>query len=176
MTKAPRKPSVAQEAPDAGSPDLFGKPQGEEQAKPSPAAEDHRVGHRARLRSRFMNGGLDAVQDYELLELILFRAIPRRDVKPLAKRLLARFHDIAGVIAARVQLLRQARPRAGVVGGDGERPFVRRDAGGAVAQVALCVMQRICRSNSAIGTGDAATIRERRSRPRTSSTVRVVSL
>ncbi|MEK9705665.1 MAG: hypothetical protein VW233_06685, partial [Paracoccaceae bacterium] len=41
--------------------------------------------HRKRLRERFINGGADAVPDYELLELVLFRAIPRQDVKPLAR-------------------------------------------------------------------------------------------
>ena len=54
-------------------------------------AEDppHYLGHRERLRDRFLDGGPDAVTEYELLELILFRAIPRRDVKPLAKALIA---------------------------------------------------------------------------------------
>ena len=44
----------------------------------------HYHGHRARLRQRFLDAGSEAVSDYELLELILFRAIPQRDVKPLA--------------------------------------------------------------------------------------------
>ena len=57
-------------------------------------------GHRARLRSRFLKGGGDALADYELLELLLFMAIPRRDVKPLAKELLDKFGDFAGVITA----------------------------------------------------------------------------
>lgn len=56
--------------------------------------------HRARLRARFMAGGADALPDYEMLELVLFRAIPRADVKPLAHRLLARFHDFNGVLTA----------------------------------------------------------------------------
>ena len=56
--------------------------------------------HRARLRARFMAGGAQALPDYELLELVLFRAIPRADVKPLAHRLLARFHDFNGVLTA----------------------------------------------------------------------------
>jgi len=68
-------------------------------AKPAPATDD-RHGHRDRLRERFMTGGADAMPDYELLELLLFRAIPRQDVKPLAKRLLARFGDFNRVIAA----------------------------------------------------------------------------
>lgn len=56
--------------------------------------------HRVRLRARFMAGGAGAMPDYELLELVLFRAIPRQDVKPLAHRLLAAFHDFNGVITA----------------------------------------------------------------------------
>lgn len=56
--------------------------------------------HRKRLRARFMQGGADAMPDYELLELILFRAIPRQDVKPLANRLIAAFGDLNRVITA----------------------------------------------------------------------------
>ena len=60
----------------------------------------HYHGHRARLRSRLREAGPGALAEYELLELILFRAIPRRDVKPLAKSLVARFGSFAEVIAA----------------------------------------------------------------------------
>lgn len=63
-------------------------------------AADHRIGHRQRLRERFMRAGVDGLQDYELLELVLFRAIPRRDVKPLAKQLLDRFGTFADVLSA----------------------------------------------------------------------------
>ncbi|WGW04375.1 RadC family protein [Tropicibacter oceani] len=56
--------------------------------------------HRARLRERFLIGGADALPDYELLELVLFRAIPRRDVKPLARQLLETFGDFNGVVSA----------------------------------------------------------------------------
>ena len=56
--------------------------------------------HRKRLRQRFLNGGADAVPDYELLELVLFRAIPRQDMKPLARRLLETFGDFSGVVSA----------------------------------------------------------------------------
>ncbi|MFL4979497.1 MAG: DNA repair protein RadC, partial [Xanthobacteraceae bacterium] len=60
----------------------------------------HYHGHRDRLRARFMEVGGDAVPDYELLELVLFRSIPRRDVKPIAKELLKRFGTFAEVLAA----------------------------------------------------------------------------
>jgi DNA repair protein RadC len=65
-------------------------------------AEDsaHYHGHRERLRTRFRDAGGDALADYELIELILFRAIPRRDVKPLAKSLIARFGSFGEVVAA----------------------------------------------------------------------------
>jgi DNA repair protein RadC len=69
--------------------------------------EAHYVGHRQRLRSRFMDSGEGALADYELLELLLFRSIPRRDVKPLAKALLKRFGSLAEVIAARPERLRE---------------------------------------------------------------------
>ncbi|MFA9549550.1 MAG: DNA repair protein RadC [Hyphomicrobium sp.] len=58
------------------------------------------AGHRQRLRDRFRKGGADALPDYELLELILFRALPRRDTKTLAKTLIARFGSFAEVVTA----------------------------------------------------------------------------
>ena len=69
--------------------------------------EDFRKNHRARLRNRFMQGGAAAIPDYELLELILFRAIPRQDVKPLAKQLMIVFGDFNHVIAASPEALRR---------------------------------------------------------------------
>ena len=69
------------------------------------ADDAHYLGHRDRLRARFNAAGADALPDYELLELVLFRAIPRRDVKGLAKALIKRFGSFAEVIAARPQLL-----------------------------------------------------------------------
>jgi DNA repair protein RadC len=66
-----------------------------------PAEETpHYHGHRDRLRQRFVTSGPEALADYEMLELILFMAIPRRDVKPLAKQLLLRFGNLAGVLNA----------------------------------------------------------------------------
>ena len=69
-------------------------------------ADKHYQGHRQRLRERFMDAGEDALADYELLELLLFRSIPRRDVKPLAKALLKRFGSFAEVLTARPERLR----------------------------------------------------------------------
>ena len=69
------------------------------------AGEPHFLGHRERLRERFRRGGNAALNDYEFLELILFRAVPRRDVKPLAKGLMARFGSYAEVLAARPERL-----------------------------------------------------------------------
>ncbi len=63
-------------------------------------AKPDQVGHRERLRDRFMKGGADALADYELLELILFQSRPRGDVKPLAKSLIKRFGSFAEVISA----------------------------------------------------------------------------
>ena len=68
-------------------------------------APPHYHGHRERLRGRFREAGADAVSDYELLELVLFRALPRRDVKPLAKALIEKFGSFAEVIAAPPQRL-----------------------------------------------------------------------
>jgi DNA repair protein RadC len=67
----------------------------------------HFHGHRERLKARFQDAGADALADYELLELILFQALPRRDTKPLAKALLARFGSFSEVLAAPAGRLRE---------------------------------------------------------------------
>ncbi|MBT8153547.1 DNA repair protein RadC [Epibacterium ulvae] len=77
--------------------------------KPSSKQPSYIRDHRARLRSRFMEGGSKAVPDYELLELILFRSIPRKDVKPLARRLLDHFGDINRVITANPERLAEVK-------------------------------------------------------------------
>lgn len=77
-------------------PDLFEKPENQDQ----PQAKPHYHGHRDRLRHRFLKNGADALEDYELIELFLFTAIPRKDVKPLAKELLSTFGSIAGIMNA----------------------------------------------------------------------------
>lgn len=70
------------------------------EARPGKASRKHSAGHRARLRQRFLLAGSISLADYEMLELVLFRAVPQRDVKPLAKRLLEQFGDFNGVISA----------------------------------------------------------------------------
>lgn len=65
--------------------------------------------HRKRLRARFNEGGPTAIPDYELLELVLFRAIPRQDVKPLARALIDRFGDFGRVLSASPIRLKDVR-------------------------------------------------------------------
>lgn len=75
-----------------------------------PGKEDrkpHYHGHRQRLRDRFQQSGAGTLQDYELLELMLFRVIPRADTKAAAKALLARFGSFAEVLGAPLKLLRE---------------------------------------------------------------------
>ena len=74
-----------------------------------PGEEPHYHGHRERLRERFFVVGADALTDYELLELALFAAIPRRDTKPLAKELLKKFGSFTEVIHAPVARLREVK-------------------------------------------------------------------
>jgi len=64
------------------------------------SGKPHFHGHRQRLKQRFRDAGADALADYELIELLLFRTIPRRDTKPLAKALLDRFGSFAEVLTA----------------------------------------------------------------------------
>lgn len=73
-------------------------------SSPRPDGNDT-SGHRDRLRERFKCGGADSLPDYELLELVLFRTIPRRDTKPIAKALIKRFGSFAEVLSAPAELL-----------------------------------------------------------------------
>ncbi|MBW9089962.1 DNA repair protein RadC [Rhizobium wenxiniae] len=78
-------------------------------AEQLPGAAEHYLGHRERLRDKYRDHGDTSLADYELLELLLFRSIPRRDTKPLAKALLARFGSLAGVFGAPVSLLQEVK-------------------------------------------------------------------
>lgn len=62
--------------------------------------QPHYHGHRDRLRRRFLDGGAGALADHEMLELLLFHVVPRRDTKPIAKALIARFGSYAAVLRA----------------------------------------------------------------------------
>lgn len=81
------------------------EPAPEPQAEPPP----HYLGHRKRLKQRFMDGGADALPDYELLELVLFTAIPQGDVKQTAKDLIARFGSFANVLSAAPERLMEVK-------------------------------------------------------------------
>jgi len=72
----------------------------------TPIAPLSAEGHRARLRSRLLDAGPDALADHEMLELVLFLALPRRDTKPIARELISRFGSFAGAIAAPLRDLR----------------------------------------------------------------------
>ena len=78
--------------------------------------QPHFLGHRERLKDRFANGGPDAMPDYELLEMVLFRAIRRGDTKPIAKQLLARFGhaDTAGRARQKLNAKLSFQPPHGV--------------------------------------------------------------
>ena len=76
------------------------------------AGRPHYLGHRKRLRKRFREGGAEPLPVYELLELILFQAMPRRDTKPLAKAILSRFGTFAEAVNAPEDLLLEV-PRPG---------------------------------------------------------------
>jgi DNA repair protein RadC len=81
-------------------------------AEPTPAPDNdaaHYLGHRERLRTKYRDNGDAALADYELLELLLFRLIPRRDTKPIAKALIARFGTFGGVMGAPIALLQEVK-------------------------------------------------------------------
>lgn len=79
------------------------------QAALEQAEASHYHGHRERLRNRFRDGGEAALADYEVLELLLFRLIPRRDTKPIAKALIERFGTLGSVIGAPIALLQEVK-------------------------------------------------------------------
>lgn len=73
--------------------------------------EPHYHGHRQRLRERFLKSGLDGFADYEVVELLLTLAVPRSDVKPPAKALIARFRNLRGILDAPIGELRYVSDR-----------------------------------------------------------------
>ena len=76
---------------------------------PKNSARHAGTGHRQRLRQRLLDGGAEALADYELLEFLLFAAIRQGDTKPLAKALIAHFGSFAAVLTADPQALRQVK-------------------------------------------------------------------
>jgi DNA repair protein RadC len=105
MLRAREKPQPALSFDPAG--DVTQVVETEAPARSAAAEPPHYWEHRMRLRARFLAGGAQALADYELLELVLFRGLPRRDVKPLAKTLLARFGSFAEVICASPERLKE---------------------------------------------------------------------
>lgn len=85
--------------------DLLG-PAAARPSDPAPGSPRSAEGHRIRLRARLLTAGPDGIADHELLELILILALPRRDVKPIARALLARFGTLAAAVAAPLPALR----------------------------------------------------------------------
>ncbi len=93
----------------AEAPMLFETDEAPVQPLPSGRLPSYIKDHRKRLRERFMSGGSAAMPDYELLELVLFRSIPRQDVKPLARALMDAFGDFNRVLTAPEERLRQIK-------------------------------------------------------------------
>ena len=114
------KPAAETAGKPAGADDLFNdaderghffeRPARPTAAKAVPLSEEkHYHGHRERLRTRFRDSGDTALADYEILELLLFRLIPRRDTKPVAKALLDRFGTLSSVFGATPALLQEVK-------------------------------------------------------------------
>ena len=93
----------------AEAPMLFDTDEAPAQPLPTGRLPSYIKDHRKRLRERFMSGGSAAMPDYELLELVLFRSIPRQDVKPLARALMDTFGDFNRVLTAPDERLRQIK-------------------------------------------------------------------
>ncbi len=93
----------------AEAPMLFENDEAPVQPLPAGRLPSYIKDHRKRLRERFMSGGSAAMPDYELLELVLFRSIPRQDVKPLARALMDELGDFNRVLTAPEERLRQIK-------------------------------------------------------------------
>jgi DNA repair protein RadC len=103
---------------DAVAPTAPSRPASKTPAFRIKAEKPHYHQHRARLRERFETAGPAALSDYELLELFLFRTIPRQDTKPLAKALLEKFGTLAAVLAAPVQRIAEVHGAGSAVAQD----------------------------------------------------------
>ena len=79
---------------------VTGAEKGPRETRGGEACGNDPSGHRARLRKRLLTGGRDALADHEVIELLLMQAVPRRDMKPLARSLIQRFGSLAGVLQA----------------------------------------------------------------------------
>jgi DNA repair protein RadC len=90
----------------SGVNDLLGDAMPVPSQDPTPPSALSAENHRQRMRARLLTAGPDSLADHELLEMMLFLALPRRDTKPIARALLARFGSFAGSIAAPVPDLR----------------------------------------------------------------------
>ena len=126
-----------------GKPSQVGDSAKAAQAGADADAKPHYHGHRARLRQRLLDGGTDALPDYELLELMLTPADPRGDTKPLAKALLKQFGDLPRLIAAPIEDLRKVE----IVVETARGPVTRRlnDAAIAVLQIQRAIALRLLR-------------------------------
>lgn len=105
----------------------------------------HYHGHRERLRERFARGGLGGLSDYEAVELMLSVAIPRRDVKPAAKALLARFGNLRGILDAPASELQQVE---GI--GEGTAVVLR-----LLRELAMLYQQQSLVAREPLATGEA---------------------
>ena len=103
-----RRPTSGEAFSEAPLP-LFGEDEAEVSALQPGRLPSYIADHRKRLRQRFLEGGAAAMPDYEMLELVLFRAIPRQDVKPLARRLLDVFGDFNRVVSAPAARLQEVK-------------------------------------------------------------------
>ncbi|CAO3405806.1 UPF0758 family protein [Azospirillum largimobile] len=117
-------PEILASTADAGAPPSSPAPD-DGQAEEADDGDPHYLDHRNRLRRRFLDRGPDALEDYELLEMVLFAASPRRDVKPLAKLLIRTFGDLWGVVNAPPERLRGLKAEGVSLGTDNAIATVR---------------------------------------------------
>lgn len=99
----------------------------------TPNTPDH-LGHRSRVRKKFLNSLGEELHEYELLEILLFAASPRQDTKPLAKKLIAKFGDISAVVNADIEMLKN-------IDGLGEAAIVQ-------IKVVAKIMQRVLKNHA----------------------------